>query len=282
MSHIYRGASCVLVWLGKMDAKSALAFDIVEKSIRPSLEDFISHYAEKFDLRHRPMGDIKARLKEQFQDLKHRSYLCQLVSCMGCEFYDFEKNIPSVQEAIFHTFTSQGRYQWWKRLWVIQEVLYARHVRLVCGSRSIGLDDIPLVHEGLAYCTANARTRFGLIQLSSVLNLEKLRIESALFDHKEPKGTLDQNLISFHMRESSDLRDKIYSLLNVSCFKVAQMLPDYSKQLNEVFTEASRAIIAESGSLDMITCLKCKSDGSTRSMSSEGTSQLGSGFFNLA
>lgn len=257
MSNIYRGASCVLIWLGKIDEKSALAFDMVERSITPSIDDMISRFPERFADWGNSRDEIRLKVKEHFNNLFHRVSLCQLARTMDANLYDFDRDPTICMEAISHTFSPEGKFSWWKRLWVVQEVLHARQARFVCGTRSISLDDLPRVLDGLAYCAASAKTWFALRNLIHVLTLEEIRIGNSLFDDREPNQSLERSMKTFQTRECSDPRDRIYSLINVSHFNVSQILPDYSKNALQVFIEASRAIISESRSLNMIIWLKC-------------------------
>ena len=53
----------------------------------------------------------------------------------------------------------------------------------------------------------------------------------------------------FSGRNCSDPRDYIYALLNITTDTKARIVADYRKSVQEVFTEAARAMILETGDL---------------------------------
>ncbi|RDW77652.1 hypothetical protein BP6252_05705 [Coleophoma cylindrospora] len=263
MAHIYSQASRVLVWFGQMDPQSELAFDMVELSIRPSASTFVSVNREYFP--YAPgkgsIEDILSKLDEDLNKASHDSLALQRRNHairLGYNLYDFSKDGHALNEAIIHTFTPRGRYDWWRRLWVVQEVLCARDVWFVCGSRLLALHDIARVLKGYAYYTSSSKTRSALVScLDHVLQLEDLRVKYGLSWNSSPTKSLVHLIKLFEGRECSDARDKIYSLLNLSSFRFARIQPDYRKSTAEVFAVATRSIIAESGSLNSVVWMRC-------------------------
>ncbi|RFU77906.1 heterokaryon incompatibility [Trichoderma arundinaceum] len=73
-------------------------------------------------------------------------------------------------------------------------------------------------------------------------------------------GSLDSNLLYKYLcmhnrREATDARDKIYALLSLTKLgkKRSFIYPDYDRTLKDVYITTSRALIRESGSLDLLS-----------------------------
>jgi hypothetical protein len=183
MAKIYGRASRVLIWLGQIDSKSELAFDMVERSIRPSVDDFISLNRTDFPYAPRKghIKDIIAKFNEDSNKDSHESLIPKRRKRaieLGYQLYDFNKDERTLNEAIIHTFTPRGGYHWWRRLWVLQEVIYSCKAFFVRGSRLVSLHDIPRVLRGYSYHTTSKKTCSALLSsLDHVLKLEELRIQ---------------------------------------------------------------------------------------------------------
>jgi hypothetical protein len=133
----------------------------------------------------------------------------------------------------------------------VQEVLYARSARIICGSRSLDLADFQGAEDSLHLWVWNLYS-----VLSSVLQLEEMRTRLALFNGQNPTQSLEQALIVLRERYCTDPKDWIYAILNVAksgCFGIK---PDYSKSTQLIYAEAAKVLIADSRSLDSITLWK--------------------------
>lgn len=111
MIHIYREASCVLVWLGPETNNSNLAFDVLEA---------VGGRESEMDWNSRSL--IGAGMKEVLQP-RDPSKL------KGPEDLNIEE-----WQALTGLFLNHG---WWTRMWVVQEITYPTYARLLCGHRSI-------------------------------------------------------------------------------------------------------------------------------------------------
>ncbi|KAK4231435.1 heterokaryon incompatibility protein-domain-containing protein, partial [Podospora fimiseda] len=149
------------------------------------------------------------------------------------------------------------RRPWFTRVWVVQELaLSSADPCLICGSKSLSwhvfincLQDIYSelsTEQTLPRATATRfseaweqnpdpyatlfTSRLGTL-ISDVLALHEVRLH-----HRN--SYLEQQLARTYHFQSSDPRDKVFSLLGISKFHGPPILPDYSKPVETVYAEA--------------------------------------------
>jgi hypothetical protein len=122
---------------------------------------------------------------------------------------------------------------YWKRVWIIQEVVSASRLKVYCGTRSMSMQFI----EGLLSNTVNRRQ---LLQNGDVPRFEMFR--------KDPKTAMPRPLVSLlfnsHASLATDPRDKVYALLCLaSDGQEVVLLPSYKKPVDDVFKEVTLSIL---------------------------------------
>ena len=129
------------------------------------------------------------------------------------------------------------RSTYWRRMWIVQEVLLARHAYVFVGSRKLsvaGLLDIALAARN----TDNMHDGEGCVDFAQH---NYLRID-----------TLDRLLFYFGDQECTDRRDKVYSLLGlldqIDAFRV-----DYTEDVITVFMRATQSIWAVDAGAEIST-----------------------------
>lgn len=192
MSSIYRGAMKVLVWLGKAENNSNILFDLLQKIER----DF--------------NGD-RNLLENWRQEL--------VMKCFT------GKKIHLAIDSALHSICVRP---YWKRVWIVQEILSVREVELLCGSKRLSW--------------SNFVTALGEI----ILNPLSYRLDSiyatpakAIADQKEDGNVAGKyefkKLIDLCLScgsQCEDVRDRIYGILSISedvndgCGP--ELIPDYS------------------------------------------------------
>lgn len=126
------------------------------------------------------------------------------------------------------------RRPYWSRLWIIQEILSASSVDVLCGSRGLHWDEfwagmqviasLKIVTEGLeGTCTSTPAYAIA-------------RKASSRHQNYDIEELVRLCLIC------EDIRDKIYGLLNLS--KNVKIAPDYSKSSLEVHIDAFQAYLS--------------------------------------
>jgi hypothetical protein len=177
---------------------------------------------------------------------------------------------------------------WFRRVWIIQEVLSARRAIVVCGGDTMDLDlFLKLINSMIksralprimSYCIS----RHGLSkrQMQSTLQQLKFLVEAKFHEidfytgHKF-KPTLLNYLAETRGAEATDPRDKAYALINLISDSRSlghwctaregnrtwvPFKPDYSLSKAEVFINTTKAILCTTGSLDVLQFAKHKSN----------------------
>jgi hypothetical protein len=224
MKRIYLRAERVLIWLGPQDTDSDLAFDVVEalsSKANPETLDRVNKYGE---------ADLVA----------------PLITRLGEE--------PMM--ALRATFSER---EWWKRIWVIQEVVSARSASIVCGRRSISWsllnkilhrshDIVLMKHPKLEVREQLASTMHSAIIFTAIRDqIRQQQMEDNILFFE--KGTYKMNLCGllalFEGNFCTDPRDRIYALQNIIDEKRWTIIPDYRKSVIEVFSEGTKAMVAD-------------------------------------
>jgi hypothetical protein len=162
----------------------------------------------------------------------------------------------------------------WTRLWVLQEIVLAQKVLIICGHRCVPFESF--VHaesiwkQIFAGYMENWCNAAGFISLSKLLTsaLPKI-IETREQYHAYYKNSVkwSQPLLDLLMGcsirlDATDPRDKIYGLLGLGGpfgnYK-SLVRPDYSKPIKSVYCEIARALIEDDRSLRAVCYARCLS-----------------------
>ena len=125
MAEIFRGASCVDVWLGDATPSNTLAFwtmrcvaaDYPYRNRKINRENFVAHF-ERWRQEH----------EHEIHDLLD-------TRTIGRDVHDLELEC-------FSAFAALSLKPWFHRLWVVQEVALAFRARLLCGPSSMDFEDV--------------------------------------------------------------------------------------------------------------------------------------------
>ena len=134
---------------------------------------------------------------------------------------------------------------YWKRLWIVQEVLIARHV-IIC-SKNIWLDerDIASTSDFISDFMSPCHDEIAMYRLWQMRcwGLQKRSIDP-LDNTRYPR--LGEMCAYFSYRDCADVRDKVYGLLGVIDVKISQRVPvDYSLSSRDVYKSAVEAMLQE-------------------------------------
>ncbi|KAK1758979.1 heterokaryon incompatibility protein-domain-containing protein [Echria macrotheca] len=140
--------------------------------------------------------------------------------------------IRAVQDVVWSESDLEAAFRllgrpWFRRVWVLQEVFAARHLRIRCGSAEI---------DGYAFCTGLQLLQTGgdrqfLDLLHSVQPVIYL-MNGSLFRNRRPKDSalpLTTLIDMYHRHEATERHDKVFALLGMSSDDPAEsgILPDY-------------------------------------------------------
>jgi hypothetical protein len=143
-----------------------------------------------------------------------------------------------------------GKLPWFRRLWIIQEFVLASSKKMILGDRVTSSAEFlsaiqHAVGKSAHYRSPSASDRKQqeqlMLHLHMFMEIElNLRVDGAI--------TLYESWILSRYFMATDPRDKIYGLLGIVKFYVAQpIVPDYSKAWPQVLAEATIVMISEAG-----------------------------------
>ncbi|KAF4878484.1 Heterokaryon incompatibility protein 6, OR allele [Colletotrichum siamense] len=144
------------------------------------------------------------------------------------------------------------RRNWFRRIWVLQEVAASRNVLIMCHATEI---------DGYAFCQG-----LSVLDLSALDDITQTRVRSAAYLIKSavlrPKRALHTNggfslrirtlgelTDLYHTQNATDRRDKIYALLGMSTDAPSELVPDYRISWQSLFSRLLRSFLSEDASI---------------------------------
>ncbi|QMW44309.1 hypothetical protein G4B11_007729 [Aspergillus flavus] len=145
--------------------------------------------------------------------------------------------------------------KWWKRVWVIQEVVIATKIMILYGSMIAPWE---MFVKAANRVLGNSQMQISSLAVNDTKVLLEfsrriLSIESIRARWQSPEQiTMLQLLRQFSGREATDPRDKVYALLGLAKDKPT-VEPNYAASERAVFVGTALDIISRSKSLDVLT-----------------------------
>lgn len=206
MEEIYRRASCVVVWLGDAD-DSHLAFELLQE---------LSYFTQTL-----AMGEL------------------------------YQKYSPQISMPKWQALNKLVRSPWFDRIWVVQEVAVASSTKVHYGSEVMEWEEFQrrlftdtVVFGPAQLCTlliphvdkGKARDATELHH-ARTMNIIK---QTILKNEKKPLFACLELCMSFL---ATDPKDLVFALQAISEEGFTTLIPDYNKPVDQVFTEATHAIL---------------------------------------
>lgn len=152
---------------------------------------------------------------------------------------------------------------WWSRVWIIQEAVLARKLKILCG-------DWEVEWERLIAETKEENIAVKQVALTRIMHPELLSFADSTFDDinfmrqkwsESSTGNAGNNLydLLYRLRRlaCTDPRDRIFGFLGLLPPETGSILdPDYSRPVTEIYTRFCRAVILKMGTLDIINCVR--------------------------
>jgi hypothetical protein len=139
---------------------------------------------------------------------------------------------------------------YWKRTWIIQELLTAREVQVWCGKSMISWD---LLAAAVATNNASSDRPWDCYKPRSPISVLNKRMNSrsytfleldTLRSRQRRSFALTYLLEAFEDHHCSDARDKIYAIISLAADqRMIDIIPDYSKTLEELYLEVASKLI---------------------------------------
>ncbi|KAI1416267.1 HET-domain-containing protein [Hypoxylon sp. FL1857] len=224
MADIYRSAQCVIVWLGIADKFTKPAWDLIWALKQVPMETWSTMTIRAFDTKN-------------------------ISEILGCE------NCGGQWKALASLF---GR-TWFTRAWVVQEIVLARKITVLCGGYTFDWDAIVSASEFMAK-QASANTfkadLFCNFDANSLSYKNPAKLDAIKRDILNGTGDiLLRSLIRCRTYEASRDHDKVYSLLglaNCQSYGRHNLYPDYERSISEVYTDISEYLLENSGDLHLL------------------------------
>ncbi|MCJ1249510.1 hypothetical protein MMC30_006735 [Trapelia coarctata] len=296
MAKIYGIASNVLVWLGPADSATDKAFDLMDDMYRDhskllkssaayaqlaavkSFRTMISLPLAKLQDTNPPSEDSSSGNYETMGTSYTRSTtkasdMVDMEEASAMELQNGNRSDPLSQKpskrifgmiiappteedwmALAGVLTARA---YWKRLWIVQEVVYSRSATIVCGRRSIPWDIIQILQARFLGHERHTDFPDASECVSQVTDLVAPidSLKWARQEHHEfwatKRNTLAFATYAFEDKLCKDPREKIFALLNL-VVPESEMVADYTKTVSEVYLEATKIIILESSNLDVL------------------------------
>jgi hypothetical protein len=203
MGQIYSSAEEVKIWLGPEEDDSAL------------LEQFIPRLAEVF---------WRSRRTQLFTD--------EVL---------FQKTKTDRSSPEWIALKRLFERPWFNRTWVVQEIVASTQHTFICGDHQIRAESLVLVASQLRhlYLSGNNFVRhhgFDFAVISKFLRMARIW-KSRM---RGEKINLSYLTYSFWSSQSSDPKDKIFSMLGLDNEMAIRMMPDYRDSVQAVYTKATR------------------------------------------
>jgi hypothetical protein len=214
MRQIYSSANRTVVWLGPRDEDSDSAFVICAQ---------ISNEA------HSPVPDPKS----------------SEVTSTASSHAAIDKNYGSVLNLL--------KRSWWRRVWVVQEIVLAKKALVVCGTKEMEWETFSLAIEKGISLGIWQETMLGLVTVtyfSFYRSITTMKLSSLADSTAERLLSL---LVHVREREATDSRDKVFSVLGLlhGDSKAINITPDYASPPPAIFKETAVSIIKQSQQLDI-------------------------------
>lgn len=227
MSNIYRSAQAVRVWLGRTDCDANLSIQCLLRLSNANSQQDVG-------------GQQKWRGVTVHRELK----------------------LSSEEERAFLHFLCR---RFFRRRWIIQELLSARYIIMNCGEYQINWQDLSAAVFSFVDWTygGNFERQMGEREILLPINLRCILRLSRLRSHYLPgvdRSTLydlDRLLLATRDFQCGSSLDQKYSLLGIAnvAKSSSRLLPltDYTEQPRKTFAKTALYIIYETGNLSILT-----------------------------
>lgn len=217
MRRIFSSASSVVVWLGDCDALSQKAIDLILEWNRNS-----------------------RRLYSEMPPLFGPSAAGSV-----------HKKLTEYPEETLQSLSRIFGRRWWKRIWIVQEVVAARELVVMCGKTLFQWQFLDSI------CIAIRLSEFTPTSQAQHLRRSLYRNFTALNDFRRHRGfmPLTRYLQCTRDYRATDPRDKLYALLGVATdLAPDEIMPDYTKPVDSVFSDLVMYLGTKHGNLDIVSC----------------------------
>jgi hypothetical protein len=283
MKEIYSGANEVQVYLGEcgvidtitLEEQSAWtdpprSYRFGDNRDSPSLNDFGTFQTMTNDqlLRISPTTRLRQAISSAY------TILILLAEARCLKNFLLRDTNPQVWAETLSVLHHLASSPWWKRVWVVEEVILCRSATIIYGEVVAPLDNIErggsMIPIHIERCCRDFYQSLSLDHQSHLLAisrhtaaLELLRYDWNFYADNEAER-LQRFLVMTRTRGAYDARDKVYSLLGLTkdCSERLSIVPDYSIPVSQVYIQTAFKIIRHKNSLEILATAQKKNTDS--------------------
>jgi hypothetical protein len=254
---IRKKEASTLLWA---DAISINQADSVEKSIQIRLLRPIFQLAERVIAWIGNEGDNSYEAIEALKQIKGSSQASKISSCeinlASVPSGGAKNDSPSLTDQNLEGIERLLERSWFRRIWIVQEVVVSSKIFLVCGRSEISWDDffealeICEGHLNPEDCKDNSRSVRNFPCVGPVYALGKTRRK---FKNERRRYTLLELLELFAHTKATQERDKLFALLGLASDAGDDAFnPDYDSPLEEIVQRYSLQFIWKGYAMDLL------------------------------
>jgi hypothetical protein len=154
------------------------------------------------------------------------------------------QSVGAAVNAVFHR-------PWFERTWIFQEAVLAKQATVFYGRHEIEWESLYRAAVWLVSCTLHDEIAYQLMTVRDITGTHGRHQERLKTNDNSHVPNLFEILFQLTASKSTDPRDKVYALLGIAR-NPKVVIPDYKKSVAEVYMETTRALIAESQSLQAL------------------------------
>ncbi|KAK8850953.1 Heterokaryon incompatibility protein 6 OR allele [Apiospora arundinis] len=218
MKEIYSTAGMVIAWLGPATARSRIGMQRLQNISPSDIEGIFSEQQDKTRMARVYDEVLQGDGLDAIEDLVQRPY--------------------------------------WRRTWVVQEIILGRRNRLLCGDDMIALENFSALYwlfcEHFLSAVASGEDHFPILYRFTT-KLARNRVSSILEYERSIPQKIAPLVREFQHSECSDARDKIYGLLGIcDQSEVHGIIPDYNRPVTKVYGDFAETHIRSLDNLEIM------------------------------
>ncbi|RBQ81007.1 hypothetical protein FVER14953_20516 [Fusarium verticillioides] len=149
---------------------------------------------------------------------------------------------------------------WWRRTWIIQEVVLAKNIQIICGEDVITWDAVASLFKRLKWTQGEVRVFDVKLSDRNIFPDQMYNFISGYhqkWHSNDRRLDLLDVLYQFRTLECTVAHDRIYGFLGIVHPNVATKIsPDYHLDAPQVYRDFARTMIQVTGNLHVLNCTR--------------------------
>ncbi|KAI6353575.1 hypothetical protein ACKVWC_008558 [Pyricularia oryzae] len=257
MRSIYARAAKTLVWLGPESDTSNLAMHLLNVLSAPGDFGMGQKRCYREAVKGRYLPEVREVDGDDEQRQQHQQHQQRT---MGAPSNGLDQGLYADAWLAFDQLFDR---EYWRRMWIIQEITVSREIDIMCGSETISWKKLEMAFWGGPDKGLNP-----MFDPTVGVDFSRApRRTGEMFDFwgwrkaiagGQPKALL-KAMLDCGSSKATDPRDHIYALLGITMDgSILVPVPNYALPVAEVFTSLATSMIDASGNIDLI-CLQPRS-----------------------